>query len=112
MSLHRWPASRQIRLWQGATTAFGAFLDPVADKLMVAAVLILISTRPLPAGTWAGNAWLLPVLSTGRSPWHETQFCCAVSCGCRAGRREMNACGQRPIKGCWAIVPNALKATR
>ena len=41
------------RRWQ-QTSAFGAFLDPVADKLMVAAALILIvDTNPTPyPGIW------------------------------------------------------------
>lgn len=41
------------RRWQ-QTSAFGAFLDPVADKLMVAAALVLIvDTNPTPyPGIW------------------------------------------------------------
>ncbi|KAJ9510785.1 hypothetical protein QJQ45_027586 [Haematococcus lacustris] len=44
-----------------ASSEFGAFLDPVADKLMVAAVLVLLSTQPLTAGPLTGNHWMLPV---------------------------------------------------
>jgi phosphatidylglycerophosphate synthase len=51
---------------QNCSSAFGAFLDPVADKLMVAAVLVLLSTQPIAAGPLAGNAWLLPVLTLGK----------------------------------------------
>ena len=48
---------------QNASTPFGAFLDPVADKLVVATVLILMSTLPVPSGPLAGNVWALPLLS-------------------------------------------------
>lgn len=42
-------------------TAFGAFLDPVADKLMVATTLVLLCTRPLEVGLLGQVPWLLTV---------------------------------------------------
>ncbi|CAI8601683.1 unnamed protein product [Vicia faba] len=44
-------------------SSFGAFLDPVADKLMVAATLVLLCTRPLEVGFFAQAPWLLPIPS-------------------------------------------------
>ncbi|MCO5554526.1 hypothetical protein L7F22_008055 [Adiantum nelumboides] len=45
-------------------STFGAFLDPVADKLMVATTLVLLCTKPLHI-SWASNPpWLIPLPST------------------------------------------------
>ncbi|GKA10177.1 hypothetical protein Tco_0689610, partial [Tanacetum coccineum] len=43
--------------------AFGAFLDPVADKLMVATTLVLLCTRPLEDAMFGQLPWLLTVPS-------------------------------------------------
>ena len=48
---------------QGTHSQFGAFLDPVADKLMVCAVLILLCTKTFADGLFAAWPWLLPMLS-------------------------------------------------
>lgn len=48
---------------QGATSSFGAFLDPVADKLMVCSVLVLLCTKTFPEGLFATAPWVLHSIS-------------------------------------------------
>ncbi|XVE81919.1 hypothetical protein DITRI_Ditri15bG0105100 [Diplodiscus trichospermus] len=52
--------ARKMRL----RSAFGAFLDPVADKLMVAATLVLLCSRPLNVAMFGQVPWILIVPST------------------------------------------------
>ncbi|XVF83369.1 hypothetical protein PTKIN_Ptkin16aG0480300 [Pterospermum kingtungense] len=51
--------ARKMRLH----SVFGAFLDPVADKLMVAATLVLLCSRPLNIAMFGQVPWLLIVPS-------------------------------------------------
>lgn len=44
-------------------STFGAFLDPVADKLMVSATLVLLCTRPLEVAVFGQAPWLLIIPS-------------------------------------------------
>ncbi|KAL2329425.1 hypothetical protein Fmac_017006 [Flemingia macrophylla] len=44
-------------------STFGAFLDPVADKLMVSATLVLLCTRPLEVAVFRQLPWLLIIPS-------------------------------------------------
>lgn len=69
---------------QGTLSTFGAFLDPVADKLMVAAVLVIVASRPLAAGPLAGNAWLVPALAIGAPSAGADSKSIMCSCGCHA----------------------------
>ena len=49
---------------QDVCTPFGAFLDPVADKLMVCTALVLLASRPL-GGGWP--AWTVPAAAAGEN---------------------------------------------
>ncbi|KAJ9159994.1 hypothetical protein P3X46_025439 [Hevea brasiliensis] len=53
-------------------SAFGAFLDPVADKLMVAATLVLLCTRPLEVAISGQVSWPLTVPSIAIIGWEIT----------------------------------------
>ncbi|KAG8063825.1 hypothetical protein GUJ93_ZPchr0003g18211 [Zizania palustris] len=86
-------------------TPFGAFLDPVADKLMVAATLVLLCTKPLETSLLRDGPWLLTVPAiaiigreeTGSMPRSTYQ-------GQRFGSRVGVNAGRRP-KTPWIAIP-------
>jgi CDP-diacylglycerol--glycerol-3-phosphate 3-phosphatidyltransferase/cardiolipin synthase len=48
---------------QGTVSRLGQFLDPIADKIMVAAVIVMLIARPSPAGPAIIADWhLIPAL--------------------------------------------------
>lgn len=48
---------------QGTVSRLGQFLDPIADKIMVAAVIVLLVARPSVEGRWIIADWhLIPAL--------------------------------------------------
>uniref|UniRef100_A0A2P2JUW7 CDP-diacylglycerolglycerol-3-phosphate 3-phosphatidyltransferase 2-like n=1 Tax=Rhizophora mucronata TaxID=61149 RepID=A0A2P2JUW7_RHIMU len=70
--------ARKMRLG----SAFGAFLDPVADKLMVAATLVLLCTKPLDVAMFGQVSWLLTVPSIaiiGREVIYTCSFSIAIT---------------------------------
>ena len=48
---------------QGTVSRLGQFLDPIADKIMVAAVIVMLIARPSAEGQWIIADWhLIPAL--------------------------------------------------
>jgi CDP-diacylglycerol--glycerol-3-phosphate 3-phosphatidyltransferase len=48
---------------QGTVSRLGQFLDPIADKIMVAAVIVMLVARPSLEGRWIIHDWhLIPAL--------------------------------------------------